>query len=166
MAATVGPDPRGKLVRRFWDYLIAEEFDIAILEGPREVAWDLGEQAAEKNGFNTTVVEFLTSELGEALVRRRRALSISRKNVNLHQLEEWMLKEVTPPSLGTVLEKADPGCWQEYERWETAYGKGSHQMLPSVGGHVWMHGDEERRMAYKLNGPCRWPLIYKGGWRR
>lgn len=163
VAATVGPDPRGKLVRRFWDYLIAEEFDIAILEGPRQVAWDLGEQAAEKNGFNTTVVEFLTSELGEALVRRRRALFISRKNVNSHQLEEWMLKEVTPPSLGTVLEKADPGCWQEYERWETAYGKGSHQMLPAVGGHVWMHGDEERRMAYKLNGPCSWPLTKEAG---
>lgn len=74
-----------------------------------------------------------------------------------------MVKEVTPPSLGTVLEKANPSCWQEYERWEAAYGKGNHQMLPAVGGHVWMHGDEERRMAYKLNGPCRWPLTKEAG---
>ena len=163
VAATVGPDPRGKLVRRFWDYLIAEEFDVAVLEGPRDVAWEIGEHMAEENGFKTAKVEFLTSELGETLVRRRRALFISRNSASPQQIEEWMLKEVTPPSLWTVLEKADPESWQEYERWETAYGKGNHQMLPVVGGHVWMHGDEERRMAYKLNGPCRWPLTKEAG---
>jgi hypothetical protein len=32
-------------------------------------------------------------------------------------------------------------------------------MLPKVGGHVWFEEQGQRQMAYKLNGPCRWPLL-------
>ena len=51
IAATVGPDPHGRVVQRFWNYLLEEEFDVAILEGPREVNWELFRQIAVNSGW-------------------------------------------------------------------------------------------------------------------
>lgn len=159
VAATIGPDPRGRVVQRFWDYLLAEEFDVAILEGPRDVSWEKAKQFAETNGWRTYTVEFLTAELGEALVRRRIALFVCRQMVEQEKVEAWLVKEVNPPSLGTVLDRAKEASWRKWCKWEAAHGQGDHPMLPKVGGHVWFEEQGQRQMAYKLNGPCRWPLL-------
>ena len=158
IATTVGPDPKGKVVKKFWDYLLAEEFDVAIMEGPRDVDWELYKEMAIENGLQVQVVEFLTAELGEVLVRRRRAGFVSRTDVSIEKVEDWLVKEVTAPSLGTVLERAKEASWRPWSKWETAHGQGDHPMLPRVGAHVWFEADVERHNVYKLNGPCRWPL--------
>ena len=72
-----------------------------------------------------------------------------------------MVKEVSRPSLGTILAKAEEEAWCGWTKWEDAHGQGDHHMLPRVGGHVRFE-DEKRRMVYRLNGPCRWPLSADG----
>ena len=158
VAATIGPDPKGRVVRRFWQFLHEEEFDVAILEGPREVDWTLCGQLAEQAGWNYNVAEFLTPELGELLVRRRRAMFISKHIFTDEELAVWLVKEISPPSLGTVLDKGSRESWRPYVKWEQAHGQGDHPMLPKVGAHVWLEEGGPRVSVYKLHGPGRWPL--------
>ena len=36
-------------------------------------------------------------------------------------------------------------------------------MLPVVGAHAWLKGQDERVNVYRLSGPGRWPLAAKEG---
>ena len=161
VCATIGPDPKGARAVKFWDYLSQMEFDVAILEGPREVDWDRFKTQVEKGGFRLGELEFLTSELGEELVRRRRVCFVFRGRVELPKLEEWLVRAVTPPSLGTTLQPAGEEQFWPYYMYEPAVGQGNHPMLPMVGAHVWMMQGGERKNVYRLSGPCRWPLAAK-----
>ena len=95
------------------------------------------------------------------LLHRRKVAFVSRVEVTEEEIEQWLVKEVSPPSLGTILAKAEEEAWCRWTKWEDAYGQGEHHMLPRVGGHVWFE-DEKRRMVYRLNGPCRWLLSADG----
>ena len=163
VAATIGPDPRGDRVSAFWRFLEQEEYAVAILEGPRDVAWDLMRKKAIQNGFKVTDVEFLTSELGELLVRRRRAMFVHRAEVQEQEVEGWLARAVTAPSLGSILGRAKDEDYVEHKRFEKAVGQGNHSMLPFVGAHVWFESEDERVVVYRLCGPGRWPLSTKNG---
>ena len=47
-----------------WNFLEQEEFAVAVIEGPPDVAWERVTRLARQGGCNITEVEFLTSELG------------------------------------------------------------------------------------------------------
>ena len=159
VAATIGPDPQGKAVKQFIRFLETEEFGGALLEGPREVAWGILTSWAAKNGWGTTHLEFIASELGEAMARRRMVVFVHRGDREKEKVESLLVKTVTPPSIGTYLGKAyKDESWVEVEKFEMATGQGNHLMLPMVGAHVWISGNSERQMVYKMSGPGRWPL--------
>ena len=157
-AATIGPDPRGEKVAAFWEFLEQEEYTVAVLEGPRDVAWEALRAKAYGAGFNVTTVEFLTSELGELLVRRRMALFVHRAEVQEREVEGWLARAVTASSVGSVMGRAKSEDYIPYKHFETAVGQGNHAMLPFVGAHVWFESSQERVTAYRLCGPGRWPL--------
>ena len=163
VAATIGPDPKGEKVTAFWRFLEQEEYAVAILEGPREVAWEMLKKKAQKAGLYSTEIEFLTSELGELLVRRRKATFLHRAEIQESEVESWLARAVTAPSLGSIMGKAKAEDYVEYERFEVATGQGNHAMLPFVGAHVWFEGNDQRTVAYRLCGPGRWPLATKDG---
>ena len=157
IAATIGPDPRGRVIRKLWDHLAVEEFGGAVIEGPRDVAWEQCEEIAKRHGWRTSKMEFLTSELGEALVRRRIVVFVHKCEVKPEEIENLLVKDVNPPTLGTILQKAKEEAWKPFEKWEPAMAEGNRHMLPVVGAHVWFEG-KERKMVYKMSGPGRWPL--------
>ena len=159
---STGPDPHGRKVQQLWAYLNQEVFQVAVLEGPREVAWELFEELARKAGFKTCKVEFLTSELGEVLVRRRVAAFAHTSEYENKDVEEALAKAVVPPSLGSGLGKGDAESFVPYTKQEAAMGQGDRSMLPTVGGHVWFE-DGQRHHVYRLSGPGRWPLTAKDG---
>ena len=161
IAATIGPDPNGKAVRKFIRYLETEIYEAAVLEGPREVAWDVIKQWADKHGWKATDIEFLTTELGELLARRRVAVFIYHGPCGRKEIESFLVKTVTAPSLGSALERANPENWRSYYKFESAIGGAGETMLPMIGGHVWMDEQGERQMVYRASGPGRWPL-FKG----
>eukprot|EP00435_Cladocopium_sp_Y103_P040792 s583_g11.t1 len=161
VAATIGPDPRGKVVGRLWDYLGAEEFGGAVIEGPRDVDWERCEALAVAHGWKTSRLEFLTSEVGEALVRRRVVVFVHKEKLPQEEVESLLIKEVNPPTLGTILKKAKPEDCVEFTKYEAAMADGNRHMLPMVGAHVWIGGGD-RQMVYKMSGPGRWPLTKEG----
>eukprot|EP00435_Cladocopium_sp_Y103_P043644 s1496_g12.t1 len=163
VAATIGPDPSGKRVRAFWKFLEQEEFGAAVLEGPRDVAWDVLKSHAVQAGLQVTEIEYLTSELGELLARRRRATFVHRKEVKEAEVEGWLARTVTAPSLGSILKKAKPDHYVPCKHYERAVGQGNHAMLPLVGAHVWFESEQDRVVVYRLSGPGRWPLTTSSG---
>ena len=159
IAATIGPDPQGKAIKRFIQFLEIEEFGVGLLEGPREVAWGILTTWASKNGWHSTQLEFITSELGEAMARRRMVMFLHGNECAKEKVESLLVKTVTPPSIGAYLGKAVlEESWVEVQKFEMAMGQGNHLMLPMVGAHIWLKDDSNRHAVYKLCGPARWPL--------
>ena len=163
VAASIGPDPHARKVQKFMEFVEQEVCEVALLEGPREVAWDVLDKLASKGGWATARVEYLTSELGEVLVRRRMATFLHGGWCDPKLIEEWLVRAVTAPSLGTCLKPARAEDLIYYDKYEDAVAHGGHAMLPIVGGHVWFGGETTRRTAYRLGGPGKWPLANKGG---
>ena len=162
IAASIGPDPKAAKIRRFLEYLAQEIFEVAILEGPREVAWGDAADRAQQDGWQTSNVEFLTSELGEMVVRRRVAMFLHHcRDLRPEDLGDWLARSVTPPSIGSALRAAEVADLVYYERYEPALGQGNSVMLPLVGAHVWIGASPDRRTVYRMSGPVRWPLASK-----
>ena len=161
IAATVGPDPNGKALRKLARHLEAETYEAAVVEGPREVAWEFLERWATGQGWNTTKLEFLTTELGELLARRRIVVFMHRGQFQPAEVESFLVKTVTAPSLGSALGRASLESWRLYYKFENAVGGTGDTMLPLIGGHVWIEMNQDRQMVYRACGPGRWPL-FKG----
>lgn len=159
VAGTIGPDPRGKAVRAFVRFLETETFGAAVLEGPREVAWDVLRKWAEGNGWKAHQLEYLTSELGEAMVRRRVALFLHQSRFEAAEIEGFLVKTVTPPSIGTCLKPGKQKDYIEYQSYEGAVNLAPEVMLPGLVGHVWFEDEDRRHSVYRLGGPCKWPLM-------
>ena len=158
IAATIGPDPKGKRVNEFTAYLDSEVFDVAILEGPTEVKWLCLERWAMSVGWTCTLQEFVTSELGEAMVRRRVAGFVFPMEKTSEAVEFLMIKSVTPPAMGSYLKKVEEGNCVSVEKYEGATNVGQEVMLPVVVAHAWTTEEADRQNVYSLSGPCRWPL--------
>eukprot|EP00435_Cladocopium_sp_Y103_P032360 s4058_g8.t1 len=158
VAATIGPDPKGLKLKAFWSFLQKEEYAVAVIEGPKDVAWEMLRETVEVDGLKVTIVEFLTSEFGELLVRRRQAMFLHRADVSEDEVEGWMARAVTAPSVGSILGRGAPENYVKYQRFEKAVGQGNHAMLPFVGAHVWFKDGGARVVVYRLCGPGRWPL--------
>ena len=163
VTGSIGPDPHGRKVAKFLEFVGQETCETAVLEGPRDVAWDRLRDHAMRLGWMTSQVEFLTSELGEGLARRRIAAFLHGQPLSVHFIEELMVRAVTAPSLGSYLKPVDLADLVYYEKYESAVGQGNHAMLPVVGAHVWFAPQGERTSAYRLSGPGRWPLLDKKG---
>ena len=159
IAATIGPDPKGKKVKEFVAYLDSEVFDVAVLEGPTEVKWAGLELWARSVGWSCTLQEFLTSELGEAMVRRRIAGFVTPVEKSTEDVEFLTVKSITPPAMGSYLKKLQEGNCIQIQKYETAINAGQEVMLPVVAAHAWVEGEGERQNVYSLSGPCRWPLV-------
>ena len=138
VCGTIGPDPKGEKVRKFWEHLDQTEYEVSVLEGPREVKWEEFQSQALKRGFSVAHVEYLTSELGEELVRRRRAYFAFRGQQKAEDIERSLAKTVTPPSIGAKLKHATEDQFWPYHYYEPAVNAQADPMLPLVGAHVWM----------------------------
>ena len=164
VATSFGPDPRGTKVKRFFEFLAQEICDVVVIEGPRELAWELVKRQGQSEGWQTTEVEYLTSELGELLVRRRLAVFLHHcRDLRPEEVDRWLARTVTPPSIGSALKPSALEDLIHYEKYEPAMGQGNHAMLPVVGAHVWIGSSPARKVVYRMSGPGRWPLVAREG---
>ena len=163
IAASIGPDPHAKKVKKFVEFVTSEVCQVAFLEGPRDVAWEALEKMANGSGWETAKFEYLTSELGEVLTRRRVAVFLHGCRDGADSFEECLVKAVTAPSIGTCLKPVQPADLVYYDRYEPAVNSSGQAMLPVVGGHVWFAGDVNRKTVYRLGGPGKWPLMNREG---
>ena len=74
LCASLGMDEQGRHLQRVLEAAKTVGAWLVLVEGPRAVAWDLGERRCQQRGWGSSIVEFVTTELGEAMARRRRCL--------------------------------------------------------------------------------------------
>lgn len=152
LCGSLSTDPYGKMLGRFLESAEKSEALIAIAEGPRAVAWELGEKFCQRKGWGYDLVEFITTEFGEC----------QQEKVDWHPA--LVRVEVAVPA-STLLRTPS---WEDEEAWyrpwklEIEGGAPREPLLAQVVGHYWEQEGGERRNAYGLGGPIRWPLYEKG----
>lgn len=162
--ATLGVDRQGIHLRRALDFFKKEGAWVGIVEGPRQVAWSAAEEWCARQGWHLVMEEFVTTEFGEALARRRQCLIISRWAIP----EGWkqaLVRVGVPVPMATILRKKEwnDACWIRPERLEVGGGGPQQPLLPQVVGHVWWEKDAERMNLHGTSGPGRWPLLQAPG---
>ena len=74
MVSTLPVDAKGTLVRRFLADMSQWGPEVVMLEGPCCARWDLVEEGLTKTHYHVHRLEFVSTELGEALARREDVL--------------------------------------------------------------------------------------------
>ena len=164
LCGSLSTDPYGKMLARFLECAERSKAKVALAEGPRAVAWELGEKFCQRRGWNYDLVEFVTTEFGEALARRRKALVIQCSEAKMDWHPALVRAEVAVPA-STLLRTPrwdDEQAWYRPKRLEIEGGAPRDPLLAQVVGHYWDKEDAERKNAYGLGGPIRWPLYDPG----
>ena len=162
--ATLGVDLRGSCLRKALRFFQEKGAWVGLVEGPRQVAWELGEEWCCQQGWHWALEEFVTTELGEALARRRCCLVVSRWGLP----EGWQQAVVrvgVPVPMATILRKKEwnDQCWMKPVKMEICGGFPHQPLLPQVVGHAWWEEDAERKNLHGTAGPGRWPLLEAPG---
>eukprot|EP00435_Cladocopium_sp_Y103_P076123 s50_g77.t1 len=164
LCASIGSDPMGGQLKRVLDRALKSGVWVTLVEGPRQAAWELGEARCKKEGWHFDVDEFVTTEMGELMARRRRVLLVQHEG----EAVEWktaLIKMEVPPSGISSLKPAswsEEGSWVRPHRLEISGPVPRDPMLPRPVGHMWLEADQEREMVYNIAGPIRWPLMKPG----
>ena len=164
-AATVGCDIDGKILGKFLRWAEEAQAEVAVVEGPLLAGWKRMIETGTERGWHTHMVDFITTEFGEALARRRRAAVLTKTPVEAELIEAAMVRGVVATPLGAVLERrevSDGLAWMTPMKLEVTAGAPRNPLLPHIAAHYWNDG-EERRIAHGLTGPGKWPLRSKEG---
>lgn len=162
---TVGCDIKGNQVRAFLEWARQKKVAVGLIEGPPLANWESGMEWCAAVGWgNTIVVEFVTTELGEALARRRKALVVSPNPIDEQSVNHLMVKAVVATPLGAVVNTgkvAEDLVWRFPYKMELVQGA-PRDPLPHVAAHVWWEQGAMRENLHGLTGPGRWPLVQRG----
>ena len=160
LCATLGVDSQGRHLCKVLDAANTLKAWLAIVEGPRAVAWELGEQKCKKRGWDCAVIEFVTTEFGEAMARRRRCMFVSTEGILPEGWEESVMRAGAPVPVQTML-KTKPWedlVWVRPMRLELESGIPRDKMLPNPVGHFFFE-EQERLTCHGIDGPAPWPKI-------
>ena len=161
MCASLGSDSQGRHLNQVLNFSIQEKAWIGIVEGPRAVAWELGEKRCKREGWGYGLIEFVTTEHGEALARRRQCLVFDRKGALPEGWEGSLVRIGVPTPMMSILKPlpADDPKWRQPVRLEIESGIPRDRMLPQPAGHVWWSQEGDREVVCNMSGPGRWPLF-------
>ncbi len=151
-AATVGCDIEGKVLTNFLRWASDANATVAVVEGPLLAGWRRMSEESMELGWYPQFLDFVTTEFGEALARKRRAAVLTRQPFEAEILEASVVRLGVAIPLGSVLEKKE------------VTGAPRNPLLPHIAAHYWEKGyPEVRRNAHGLTGPGKWPLRSKEG---
>eukprot|EP00435_Cladocopium_sp_Y103_P042118 s923_g11.t1 len=164
LCATLGVDEQGRHLLRVLETAKTVGAWVVVVEGPRTVAWELGERRCNDKGWGHHLVEFVTTELGEAMARRRRCLMVHTGGSLPENVEEGLVRVGVPVPVHTIL-KAKPWedlVWRRPMRLELESGIPRERMLPNPVGHYYWEEGGERQTCHSTDGPCLWPKLREG----
>eukprot|EP00435_Cladocopium_sp_Y103_P058511 s1062_g20.t1 len=164
LCATLGVDEQGRQLLRVLETAKTVGAWVVVVEGPRTVAWELGERRCDDKGWGHLLVEFVTTELGEAMARRRRCLMVHTGGNLPENVEEGLVRVGVPVPVHTIL-RAKP--WEDLVWWrpmrlELESGIPRERMLPNPVGHYYWEEGGERQTCHSTDGPCLWPKLREG----
>ena len=163
LCATLGVDYKGKRMEQYLRNLQHEGARLGLVEGPGKVDWERGQRHCESRGWGYGIVDFITTENGEALTRRRRCLVVNPHGALPEAWEEFLVRAMGPAPMSSLLKPKEHHdlCWTKPLRLELESGIPRDRMLPQPAGHVWW--GEEREVIHGIGGPGRWPLLSDDG---
>ena len=164
-AATVGCDVDGKNLVKFVKWAEEAQADVAVVEGPLLAGWDRLREAGETSGWFPQFIDYITTECGEALARKRRAALMTRVPIDAGLVEAGVVRAAVATPIGALLEgrkKDEDLVWKYPMKLELAAGAPRDPLLPHVAAHYWESPDV-RMNAHGLTGPGKWPLRSKEG---
>eukprot|EP00435_Cladocopium_sp_Y103_P028921 s3298_g7.t1 len=161
LCASLGADCQGRALGKVLEFSQREEVWIGLIEGPRIVPWELGERRCQREGWGYGLVEYVTTEHGEALARRRQCLVFDRGGQLPDDWASTLVRMGAPTSMASLLKPlaSDDAKWVKPHRLEVESGIPRERMLPQPAGHVWWTEAGDREVIYDLGGPGRWPLF-------
>ena len=162
---TVGCDIKGNQVRAFLEWARQKKVAVGLIEGPPLANWESRMEWCAAVGWGNTIVEFVTTELGEALARRRKALVVSPNPIDEQSVNHLMVKAVVATPLGAVVNTgkvAEDLVWRFPYKMELVQGAPRDPLLPHVAAHVLWEQGAMRENLHGLTGPGRWPLVQRG----
>ena len=166
-AATVGCDIEGKVLMNFLRWASEANATVAVVEGPLLAGWRRMSEEGLELGWYPQFLDFVTTEFGEALARKRRAAVLTRQPLEAEMVEASVVRSAVATPLGSVLERkevSDGLAWMTPMKLETVAGAPRNPLLPHIAAHYWEKGyPEVRRNAHGLTGPGKWPLRSKEG---
>lgn len=163
--ATIRVDRGGHHLRRALEDAEKKEAWVGLVEGPRQVPWEFGERWCERKGWDYGLIEYVTTEHGEAMARRRRGLVWSAKGELPEFWEGLLVRSMGASPMGTVLQAKDHDdpCWVKPYKLELESGIPRDRLLPQPVGHLWWTQSGDREVVHGLGGPCKWPLMQEPG---
>eukprot|EP00435_Cladocopium_sp_Y103_P010990 s1238_g2.t2 len=164
LCATLGVDEQGRHLHQVLEAAKTAQAWLVVVEGPRAVAWDIGEKKCQKQGWGQVLVEFVTTELGEAMARRRRCLFVRPGGDLPTSCEEALVRVGAPVPVHTVLKQKpwEDLVWRRPARLQLESGIPRDRMLPCPIGHYARAEDGERETCHSTDGPCLWPKLKEG----
>ena len=162
--ATLGVDRQGSHLVKVLEFFKKKCTWVGVVEGPRQVAWSAAEEWCAAQSWHWVMEEFVTTELGEALARRRQCMVVSKWAIP-DGWKQALVRVGVPVPMATILKKKEwnDSCWVKPERLEVGGGVPYQPLLPQVVGHVWWGKDAERQNLHGTAGPGRWPLLTAPG---
>ena len=94
VAGTFGCDVQGKHVKMFIDYAEEKKAEVVVAEGPSQVQWEAIEEWCAQKGWHTGRLEFISTEFGEAMARRRIAVIGMRDTITSEMAEMSVVRAV------------------------------------------------------------------------
>eukprot|EP00435_Cladocopium_sp_Y103_P045096 s974_g12.t2 len=157
--ATVGPDMQGRQLRKCLQAMVERKAWLGLIEGPRMVAWELGERLCEERGWLVKHFEYITTEHGEAMARRRRCLVIFCRGGHYEGWESVFVKSCHPPAVQNVLPARawEEKVWIKPASLTLESGIPREQMLPAPVGHFFWEEGGDRMTCHGAGGPVLWP---------
>ena len=164
VCATLKIDRYGTGIKRVLALGQARDAWVVVVEGPVESSWETAENYCVKHGWVIYTADFVTTEFGEAMARRRRFALIGLRGPLTGEPHKTVVKAMRATPATTVLSEQpwQALVWREPWKVELDSGIPRKPMLPHGVGHYWETPEGERRTLYALTGPVRWPFVLDG----
>jgi len=149
---------------RFLRWAEEARAEVAVAEGPVMAGWKRLEDEGRELGWYPHGFDFVTTEMGEALARRRKAVILTKVPLDEGIIEAGVVRAAVATPLGAILDKkvwSDELTWKFPMKLEVTAGAPRDPLLPHVAAHYWWEGQEVRRTAHGLTGPGKWRLRSK-----
>ena len=159
VCATVGVDPHGKKCQAVLKVSKEKGAWVTLLEGSRNVDWGVVDREVQRRDWTGYVMDFVTTEHGEALARRRVGYFVGHEGSLQPGWEEAVVKVLNPVAASAKLKSPDweSLVWEKPQRFQLEPGIPRVAMLPHPVGHLWH--EDQRTVVHSVDGPLRWPMV-------
>ena len=134
LCATLGVDSQGRQVQKVLCAAKTAKAELVVIEGPRAVAWELAEKRCDEWSWGYARIEFVTTEFGEAMARRRQCMIVRPEGTLPAAWEEGLVRSGTSVPVRTILSSRlwEDLVWRTPAKLQIESGIPRDRLLPNL----------------------------------